>query len=212
MPQDRQKLVESYDRIATQYACKFCNELDDKPLEQLLLTRFAARVRSHGRVCDLGCGPGHIARFLLGCGVDVFGLDVSSAMVSEALLNNPAIEFQVGDMAALDHPPDSLAGVVAFYSLIHIQPDEIAHVLGDLFKVLKPRGLLLMSLHLGSGLLHLDEMWGMPVDVDIVFYERSHVEKCLREAGFDVEDVIERNPYPEIEYQSRRAYFFARKP
>jgi hypothetical protein len=48
--------------------------------------------------------------------------------------------------------------------------------------------------------------------VDIVFYERSYVEKCLREAGFDVEDVIERNPYPEIEYQSRRAYFFARKP
>ncbi len=34
----------------------------------------------------------------------------------------------------------------------------------------------------------------------------------LKEAGFEPEEAIERDPYPEIEYQSRRAYVFARKP
>ena len=35
----------------------------------------------------------------------------------------------------------------------------------------------------------------------------------LEAAGLVVEDVIERKPYaPDVEYQSRRAYVFARKP
>jgi hypothetical protein len=34
----------------------------------------------------------------------------------------------------------------------------------------------------------------------------------LKAAGFEIEEVIEREPYPEVEHQSRRAYIFARKP
>jgi hypothetical protein len=30
-------------------------------------------------------------------------------------------------------------------------------------------------------------------------------------AGFTVEDIAEREPYPEVEYRSRRAYIFGRK-
>jgi hypothetical protein len=32
------------------------------------------------------------------------------------------------------------------------------------------------------------------------------------DCGFERIEIIERNPYPEVEYQSRRAYVFARKP
>jgi hypothetical protein len=34
----------------------------------------------------------------------------------------------------------------------------------------------------------------------------------LGSAGFDVEEVVEREPYPNVEHQSRRAYIFAGKP
>jgi hypothetical protein len=38
------------------------------------------------------------------------------------------------------------------------------------------------------------------------------VERLLSDAELQVEDVVERGPYaPEVEYQSRRAYIFARK-
>jgi len=34
----------------------------------------------------------------------------------------------------------------------------------------------------------------------------------METAGFVIDDVVERGPYaPEVEYQSRRAYIFARK-
>jgi hypothetical protein len=34
----------------------------------------------------------------------------------------------------------------------------------------------------------------------------------LREAGFEIEETIEREPYPDVEHQSRRCYIFARQP
>ena len=34
----------------------------------------------------------------------------------------------------------------------------------------------------------------------------------LEVAGFTIEEVVEREPYPDVEYPSRRAYIFARKP
>ena len=33
----------------------------------------------------------------------------------------------------------------------------------------------------------------------------------LKSAGFEIEEIVERDPYPEVEHQSRRAYIFARK-
>jgi hypothetical protein len=38
------------------------------------------------------------------------------------------------------------------------------------------------------------------------------MEKNLKAAGFEIEEIIERDPYPEVEQQNRRAYIFARKP
>lgn len=57
-----------------------------------------------------------------------------------------------------------------------------------------------------------DDMWGTPVSIDFVFYERAEMEGCLQEAGFVVEESIEREPYaPEVEAQTRRGYVLARK-
>src|SRR5438874_1176185 len=54
----------SYDRIAEEYAARIAGELEHKPLDRMLLDEFAGRVKAAGRVCELGCGPGHVARYL----------------------------------------------------------------------------------------------------------------------------------------------------
>jgi trans-aconitate methyltransferase len=84
----------SYDRVAVEYAQRIYKELKHKPLDRQLLDRFAARVRGLGPVCDLGCGPGHGAYYLHRRGVQVAGVDLSSAMVEQARRLNPGIEFQ----------------------------------------------------------------------------------------------------------------------
>ena len=212
MPLDRQDLLASYDRLAAQYANKFNDELDHKPLDRELLTRFADSVRDHGRVCDLGCGPGQITRFLHGLGLDVFGVDLSPAMIRQAQQLNPLLEFRQGDMLDWAMASDSLVGIAAFYSIIHIPRDQLTAALRGLLRVLKPGGKLLMSFHLGDEDIHLDELWDMPVNIDFAFFERAEMEGYLLAAGFEIEDIIERDPYPDVEYQSRRAYFFAHKP
>ena len=97
-----QRVRESYDRVAAQYAEHYSNELLHKPFDRDLLSRFAAEMKDSGEVCDMGCGPGHVARYLRDAGLTkITGLDLSPCMVEEARRLNPDIEFRVGDLLAL---------------------------------------------------------------------------------------------------------------
>jgi hypothetical protein len=63
----------SYDQVAQQYTEAFFEELARKPFDRQLLDTFAERIRRRGMVCDLGCGPGHVARGLGHITVDTCG-------------------------------------------------------------------------------------------------------------------------------------------
>jgi SAM-dependent methyltransferase len=132
-------------------------------------------------------------------------------MVARARELNPGIAFQQGDMKALDLPDGHFAGIAAFYSLIHIAPSEIPATLRELHRVLRPDGLLLAAFHIGDDTLHLDEWWGLPVSVDFHFFQPDQLRGWLESAGFEFEEAIEREPYPDVEHASRRGYLFARK-
>jgi ubiquinone/menaquinone biosynthesis C-methylase UbiE len=203
---------ESYDRLAEQYALRIFDELEHKPLDRELLSRFAEETRG-GTVCDLGCGPGHVARYLHDKKANVFGLDVSPKMLDQARKLNSGIAFQVGDMLALHLEDSSLAGITAFYAIVNLPPAMLAIAFTEMARVLQPGGLLLLAFHAGNETLHEDELWGEPVSMDFYLLDPAMVRSQLTAAGLKVEEVILREPYaPEVEYQSRRAYMFARKP
>jgi len=200
----------SYDRLAAKYAERIYDELRHKPFDRDALARLVAE--ADGPICDLGCGPGHVARLLAELGADVFGVDLSPQMVATARELNPGVEFREGDMRALDLDSGSLGGIAAFYSIIHIAREELASVFAELLRVLRPGGRLLVTFHLGDETLHLDELWDEAVDVDFHFFQSAEIAAALSAAGFEVEDVLERDPYPpEVEHQSRRGYIFARR-
>jgi SAM-dependent methyltransferase len=204
---------ESYDRLADEYARRIFNELQGKPLDRELLTRFAAEVAGRGEACDLGCGPGHVARYLRDAGVTVFGLDLSPQMIEEARRLNPDISFREGNMLALDIPGGSLAGIAAFYAIVNLPRASLAAVFREIARVLRPAGLLLLAFHAGNETLRENELWGRPISMDFFLFEPPMIRRDLEAAGLVVEDVVEREPYaPDVEYQSRRAYIFARKP
>jgi ubiquinone/menaquinone biosynthesis C-methylase UbiE len=206
-------IQKSYDGIADEYARHLYSELDNKPLDRELLTRFAARVKGKGAICDMGCGPGHIARFLHDAGTNVFGLDLSSRMIEEARRLNPEISFRQGNMLALDLPDTSLAGIAAFYAIVNLPRAPLPQVFREMARVLKPDGLLLLAFHIGDETLQPVALWGRPVSMDFYFFPPHAIQRDLEAAGLTVEELIERKPYaPEVEHQSRRAYIFARKP
>ena len=102
-------------------------------------------------------------------------------------------------------------GIAAFYCIIHIAPEDAVKALRELGRCLQAEGWLLLTYHIGDEIRHLDEWWEKPVNLDFRFYQTAAMKAYLQEAGFRLEEVIEREAYPDIEVQTRRAYLFARK-
>ena len=208
---DSSDLSASYDEVAAEYTRRIADELDHKPFDRDLLDRFAAMFGPGDTVCDIGCGPAHIARYLSQRGVSVIGIDLSPEMVAQARGLNPHLDIRQGDMLALDVTNGAWAGIVAFYSIIHIQRTDVVRALRELGRCLRPGGPLLMSFHIGDEVVHLDELWDHPVNMDFIFFRTDEMLGYLTDAGFAVDDTVERDPYPDVEYQSRRAYILAIK-
>jgi SAM-dependent methyltransferase len=161
----------------------------------------------------MGCGPGQVARYLYDHGAQACGVDLSMAMVEQARSLNPGIPFRQGDMLALNDIADnSYGGIAAFYSIIHVPRPALKQALKELMRALRPGGTLLLTFHLGQEVVHRDEWWGKEVSLDFIFFEREEMKGELQTVGFELQEVIERDPYPDVEYPSRRAYIFARKP
>ena len=207
-----QRISSGYDTLADEYIVHIYHELEHKPLDRDWLTRFAATVGTPGPICDLGCGPGHIARYLHEQGAHVLGMDLSPHMIERARQLNAGIEFRVGNMAALDVADRSWSGIVAFYSIIHIPRTELVTVLGEFWRVLQPGGEVLLAFHIGDEVRHIDTLWERQVSLDFLFYPRAQIEDHLRAAGFEVVESIERDPYEGFEVATQRAYIRARKP
>jgi SAM-dependent methyltransferase len=201
---------ESYDSVARTYAAHLASELSGKPLDRHLLNRFAEEVRGRGLVADLGCGPGHVARYLHDQGVTMIGIDLSPQMIEEARRLNPELEFKVDDMRKLSLPDASFVGVIAFYSIVHLAPDELPAIMAELRRVLMPGGLILVAFHIGRDVVHVDELFGEPVNLDFRFYVPADVIDALRATGLVVIEQVEREPYPGAEFPSRRCYLLAR--
>jgi SAM-dependent methyltransferase len=212
MKDDRVETIrEDYDRLAQEYATRVFDELQHKPLDRALLDRFAEQTRERGSVCDLGCGPGHVARYLREASVSVFGLDLSPGMLEQARRLNPDILFREGNMLSLDIPTGMLAGIVAFYAIVNIRKEFLMIAFEEMARVLQPGGLLLVAFHTGDDVVHVDELWGERITMDFFFFKTAEILQSIEAAGLAVKEVIERDPYPEVEYQSRRAYIFAHK-
>ena len=201
-----------YDAVSREYAERFKDEMDDKPFDRDCLDRLARDVGDLGPICDLGCGPGQIARYLHRQGIKTLGVDLSPKMVEEARHLNPEIPFHQGDMLSLRDEDNSWGGIAAFYCILHIPREQVVEALGEMKRVLKPGGLLLVTFHIGQEIKHLDEWWEKPVNLDFAFYLPHEMEGWLKEAGFELVETLIREPNPDVEVATQRAYVFARKP
>lgn len=204
------ELRAGYAGVARAYREQLSDELAGKPLDRAFLDAFVERCRG-GRICDVGCGPGHITRYLASRGALVEGVDLSPAMIAEAAVLAPELVFRVGDMFALPHPAEELAGIVAFYAIVHLRSDQLLAPFRDFHRVLAPGGLVAIAFHVGTDTVHIDELFGCATSLDFMFHRPEAVIAALVEAGFSLEARLDREPYPGAEHPSQRTYLLARK-
>jgi SAM-dependent methyltransferase len=120
--------------------------------------------------------------------VDAFGIDLSPGMIEVARREHPGLRFDVGSMPRLALADASMAGLVAWYSLIHVPDDEIGAALADFQRVLRPGGPLLIGFHAGDGSrLKTEGYGGHPMNVYVHRRQPEQMIAWLNEAGFAVE-------------------------
>ena len=141
-----------------------------------------------GRVVDAGCGPGHWTDFLSRLGLDAEGVDLAEPFLARARAAYPGVPFRRAALDDLGVPDGGLGGVLAWYSVIHTPPEQLAGVLAELARAVAPGGGLLLGFCRGPRVEPFDHAvataWFWPVDELAAQVER---------AGFDVEETAERD-------------------
>jgi ubiquinone/menaquinone biosynthesis C-methylase UbiE len=205
-----------YDAIAEQYAEEFRAALDEAPLDRALLSGFAEMVRRDHpdpQLLEIGSGPGTVAAHLHQLGMPVRGIDLSPAMVDLARRTHPAVSFEVGEMGALDAADASVAGVIAWYSVIHVPASRRRGVIGEFHRVLRPGGYTLLAFQVGDDTLHFDEAFGHEVSLDFHRLEPDAVVALLEDAGFDLIARLVRAPdSTSVAAKIPQGFLIARKP
>ena len=180
----------SYDLDAAGYAEKVQGLLEAHPHLRAHLDVFVELVQRDGggRVADVGCGPGYVTRYLQDSGTEAFGIDLSPTMVALAQRAYPDLHFEVGTMTNLDLAAHSVAGIVAFWSTIHIPDHAMAGVINEFHRVLRPGGHVLVGFHVGDSTEHASSGYtGQAISVDTHLRHASEISDWLRDANFQIE-------------------------
>jgi len=109
-----------------------------------------------GTVLDLGCGPGHITGYLRSLGVDATGIDMVPEFIAHAQAAHPSGRYQLGSIENLDVANHSIAGILAWYSLIHLPPQNLDGVLAEFRRAVAPAGMVVLGLFNGDEVAAFD--------------------------------------------------------
>ena len=212
MEQNLKKVKKLYDTVAKEYAETFSGEHKKKPKDQAILKRFSQEIGDRRPVWDFGCGPGQTTKYLKNLGIEISGLGLSKKILEQARTIRPGINFRKGNILELEFDSDSIGGVVAFYAMVHFTEEQVEIAFREVLRVLQPGGIFLFTYHIGEKTIHINDFLGKKVDIDFMFFTTDFISSCLKDSGFGKIEIIEREPYAGVEYESRRAYVFAIKP
>ncbi|MEU8296435.1 methyltransferase domain-containing protein [Micromonospora sp. NPDC048909] len=206
----------SYDAVATEIAAQFRDELTSKPWDRAVLTAFAELVQrtGGGPVADIGCGTGAVTGYLSGLGLAAFGIDLSPGMLAVARRNHPELRFDEGSMTALDLPESGLAGITAWYSIIHVPDELLPATFAGFHRALAPGGHLAMVFQVGDEPVIRTEGFGQPLSLTFRRRRPEQVAALLTDAGFTLRAQLVREPEPYAggTEKTPQAYLLARKP
>ncbi len=175
----------AYDQIAETYATVNGGDMPE------VLLRLAQKLIQHtakgARMIDVGCGAGRDMGWFEAQGIRVMGVDLSLAMLDWARCVTTG-SLLLMDMRRLALRGASFDGAWCCASLLHLPKREAPGALHGIRRVLKPGGMLMLSVQEGDS-----ECWeGGYVEGVMRFfarYPRAEMEAMLADAGFAVREI-----------------------
>ena len=177
---------DAYASVSRQYIELFDGDWGAHEVDAAFLRQHLAR--SPGPVLDLGCGPGYWTAHLHALGVEVTGIDMVPEFVDHARARHPGLDFRLGAMTEVDVPEHSVAGLLSWFSTIHVPPAELAAVLAGFRRLLAPAGTLVLGFFASD-----DEISAFDHAVITAYrWPAGLLAERLAEAGFEEVERLER--------------------
>ncbi|MET9298539.1 class I SAM-dependent methyltransferase [Micromonospora aurantiaca] len=199
----------AYDAVAEDYA-RLLPDVVEPPLDRALLAAFAETVGPGRSVLEAGCGTGRVTAHLHRLGLDISGVDLSPGMVAVARRAYPDLRFEVGSLIELTAPDASLAGLVSWYSIIHLPPELLSEVFAGFHRVLAPGGHLLLAVKAGDRRDRREQAYGHSVALDVYWLSPDRLAAQLTTAGFVVSATMVRAPVGRE--RQPQAFLLAQRP
>ncbi|MFI2713179.1 class I SAM-dependent DNA methyltransferase [Micromonospora sp. NPDC018662] len=200
---------DAYDTVAEDYA-RLLPDVVEPPLDRAVLTAFAETVGPGRPVLEVGCGTGRITAHLRRLGLDVAGIDLSPGMVAVARRTHPELRFDVGSMTEPFATDASLAGLVAWYSIIHLPPEQLPEVFAGFRRALAPGGHLLLAVKVGDRVDRRSRAYGHAVEYDVHWLAPERLAAHLTGVGLTVTATLVRAPV--AAERQPQAFLLARRP
>ena len=192
----RRQTKAAYDTVAVRYAEVLPDTSFEAELDLAMIRHFIAELgdAAPARILDAGCGAGRMITHLrsMNGSHDVSGVDLSSAMVRLARSAHPDLVITEGDLAALPFDDEQFDGVLAWYSIIHMPPQELASVFGEFRRVLRPGGSLLLAYQAGTGERTLSRPYGHDIELRAFLHHTPDVASALIDAGLVMRTRLDR--------------------
>lgn len=186
----------AYGAMAAQYVDLFASSSAVHPDDLDLIERHLT-IRQ-GVVLDVGCGPGHVTAFLRSLGVDARGIDLVPEFIQHARATDPNGSYEFGALPHLPVADRSAVGVLAWYSLIHMEPEDLDEALAELRRVSAPGAVIVVGFFDGDEFCEFDH-----AVATAHYWPVDEIAARLERAGFCE---IERMSRPGIDESGRRAH------
>ncbi len=181
----RATVVAAYGAASALYIEAFPDAGTAHEEDRALIAAWASSV--DGPILDAGSGPGLWTVFLHDLGHDVSGIDATPEFVAHARRIRPDLSWTLGDLRDPGIADGTLGGVLVWFSLIHLVPEEVPEALRGLVRLLKPSGRLLIGFFTQPRMQAFDHRittaWAWPTET---------MSAALQEAGLTVDEHHER--------------------
>jgi len=178
----REVVRRGYDEIADRYLAARTTGGD-----LALLPELVARLSAGDAVLDAGCGAGDpVMTQLVDAGLEVVGIDLSSAQLRLARSHCPGARVAQADLVALPFGDSTFDGLVSYYAVIHVPRSEHRAAFDEFHRVLVSGGAALLCL--GAGDVpedHDPESW-LGTHMFWSHFDAETNLEMLRAAGFDI--------------------------
>lgn len=171
--------IDAYGSRAEELAQLLGATVSPEDPDRAVVERWAESVS--GPILDVGSGTGRWSGHLAGLGHTVEGLEPVEQFIQIARRTHPAVGFRLASIGDLAGSEERWAGILAWYSLIHLGPDELPEKLAALRGVLEDRGSILISFFSGPR----PEAFSHPATT-AYRWPMERMDHALARAGFEV--------------------------